>query len=329
MDGDEKYEWAGAQGATEAEIRDLAMRLSRPLPEAYVAFLRLANGAEVRYSRLWDVVLYPTSEVTEVWRLYQFDPELFPGAVLFGSNGGDELLVFDMRPEQPDGRYPVYVTYNLDVNWEDATVVAEDFRGLLLLRKSLLHGLQLSRAGLSGSQCAKLLVPLTCPACGSLADPYEPEMRLQWGRCGFLQGSHVPRYQLGDTLQWQRAADGTILPWADFLTSDAHWFNFGDPLVSHLITRDVWHFGAPPPLQPHPLACPSCGQVLAGAAIEIRDGVIRRAWTYTADGPDALDNTATDYLVQPDGTLLPMADWVDHAIAVVEETDAEDSSGDS
>jgi len=52
---------------------------------------------------------------------------------------------------------------------------------------------------------------------------------------------------------------------------------------------------------------------LEGAAVEIRDGVIARAWIYQ---PGELDNATDLYIVQADGTLKPMPEWNDHPLGV-------------
>src|SRR5579859_5176388 len=51
LDGDPHYDWSplpGAVGATDHELEELHSWFGRPMPDDYVAFLRLANGAEVR-----------------------------------------------------------------------------------------------------------------------------------------------------------------------------------------------------------------------------------------------------------------------------------------
>jgi hypothetical protein len=82
--------------------------------------------------------------------------------------------------------------------------------------------------------------------------------------------------------------------------------------VRNLITRDVLQFDFDP--RAHPRPCAACGETLEGAAVEIRDGVIRRAWIYL---PGEFDNTAIDYLMLPDGTLQAMPEWTIYPVATV------------
>ena len=89
--------------------------------------------------------------------------------------------------------------------------------------------------------------------------------------------------------------------------------NIGEPAITNLITRDVKQFYWRDPMER--LRCPSCNQPLEGAAIEIRAGVIQRAWIYL---PGEFDNTVDIFVVQADGTLKPMPEWNDHPMTTVE-----------
>ncbi len=61
-----------------------------------------------------------------------------PGAIVIGSDGGSEGIVLDMRPEHASGRYPIYAINFVCIDWEDALMIAPDFRSFLLLRHGLL-----------------------------------------------------------------------------------------------------------------------------------------------------------------------------------------------
>ncbi|HEX5503678.1 MAG TPA: hypothetical protein VFW96_13730, partial [Thermomicrobiales bacterium] len=64
--------------------------------------------------------------------------------------------------------------------------------------------------------------------------------------------------------------------------------------------------------------CDHCGQPLEGTAIEIREGIIRRAWIYR---PGEFDNRVDLYLLPPDGgerSLRPMPEWNDHPMGSAE-----------
>jgi hypothetical protein len=60
--------------------------------------------------------------------------------------------------------------------------------------------------------------------------------------------------------------------------------------------------------------CETCQGVLEGAMIEIRDGVIKRAWIYQ---PGEFDDETQEYIIQADGTLKPMPEWKDHPMGLV------------
>jgi hypothetical protein len=70
---------------------------------------------------------------------YGFTPERIPGAVALGSDGGGEGIVFDLRPQHPDGYYPIVAVNFVSVNWRETIHIADSFRDLLLLRRPLLE----------------------------------------------------------------------------------------------------------------------------------------------------------------------------------------------
>lgn len=127
------------EGATDEEVARLAAYCGRPLPAAYVAFLRQANGGGLWYDDLWYIRFWRSEDIPSWSAAYQFGPARIPGALAFGDDGGDECLVFDMRPDHPDGEYPVYAVNFISVGWKEAILVAPDFTSLLLLRRELLH----------------------------------------------------------------------------------------------------------------------------------------------------------------------------------------------
>lgn len=131
--------------------------------------------------------------------------------------------------------------------------------------------------------------------------------------------------RLADPALWQPRPDGSLPAndliiagekWIDPMNPDIHeWLrrrdrnrgaNLGDATYANLITREMQQFYWETPSQRR--CCPMCGHVLEGAALEIRDNVIIRAWAYE---PGELDNAVGDYVIEPDGTLRPRPDWSD------------------
>jgi hypothetical protein len=135
------YEWTASpdQPATEREIARLQAYSPRPLPEDYVAFLRRYGGGDIWYEDLWLILVIPPAKVPQWHEGYGFTTDM-PEALLFGSDGGGEGLVFDMRDHHPDGRYPILAVNYVTVGWKETLHVADSFRELMLLRHELLKG---------------------------------------------------------------------------------------------------------------------------------------------------------------------------------------------
>ncbi|MGH9266955.1 MAG: hypothetical protein ACRD0D_02135, partial [Acidimicrobiales bacterium] len=79
--------------------------------------------------------------------------------------------------------------------------------------------------------------------------------------------------------------------------------NVGDPAVGDLLVRGNQEGGS---------TCDKCGRAIGGTAVEIRGGVITRAWAYP---PGELPDEALVHLVGPGGELVPMPDWDHHPMA--------------
>lgn len=304
------YTWDSVGfGATEQDLATLAKWSGRPLPDDYAAFLRLSNGATVRYQELWEVSLYPSGQLPEIAAGYGIGPPHLPGAILFGTDGGPFALVFDARPHQPDRQYPVLAMDWIELSWEDAILVAEDFRSLLMLRGPLLPEVPITRAGMT-NQYAQVAVELHCSSCGARVSD---RVLFQWGYCHWPGAFRSHVYHVGDPIEWKRCSDGSIRSWAYFAEGEYEGtIQIGDPAIMNLITRDVTQFSVDPALHPRP--CQGCGRTLEGAAVEIRDGMIRRAWLYEAGD---FDPAARDFLIEADGTLKPVPEWVDHSLETV------------
>lgn len=152
-----------------------------------------------------------------------------------------------------------------------------------------------------------LQVDLRCPNCD---DAVTDLVWFQWGYSpGQLpQKEHI--YRLGDPIRWRYCKSGGLFSWAYFRDENTRGeeANFGDPQMRDLVIRDSnsnegWG------------ECRSCSWPLGGAAIEIRDNIIQRAWIYK---PGVFDHTANIYLIRDEGRMVPMSEWRDHLMPAVQ-----------
>jgi hypothetical protein len=95
-------EWHAKTPSSEAEIAQLVSQAKAQLPTEYVELLRLTNGGEgpLALSPLY----FQLSSVKECLELFHNNQQLleqFPRFMFFGSNGGLELIAFDLRSGQP------------------------------------------------------------------------------------------------------------------------------------------------------------------------------------------------------------------------------------
>lgn len=134
------YEWLEVHpGATDEQIERLAQYCRRPLPLEYETLLRVSNGGVITYQEIWLIRFWSTQECL-VWpAAYGLTATNLPGGLAFGDDGGGEGLVFDIRPTNPDGAYPVYAVNYVSIGWDEALKVASSFKDLLLLRRRLLQ----------------------------------------------------------------------------------------------------------------------------------------------------------------------------------------------
>jgi len=103
------FRWA-ADGAAESSIRSVQEQLGVALPAEYLDVLRHHNGGEGfvgagRYLQLW-----PIEDIAEHNRTLEA-AQLVPSAVLFGSDGADDLYAIEVHGEQVD--YVVYPAIGL------------------------------------------------------------------------------------------------------------------------------------------------------------------------------------------------------------------------
>ena len=117
--------WRGP--ASEDSIQALIRAVSMPLPEAYIEFLRRHNGGEgaVVIEPGW-ISLWPAEEVVELNAQYDV-AEYFPGYFVFGSDGGGEMLAFEMQ----DGSDCKVVMLPFIGDVSDRIVIAASFEAFL------------------------------------------------------------------------------------------------------------------------------------------------------------------------------------------------------
>jgi hypothetical protein len=124
-----------------------------------------------------------------------------------------------------------------------------------------------------------------------------------WGYCpGYNVRQHLV-YRVGDAIRWRVCRDGTIPPSTFFGASEC---NVGDPAYENLVLLDHSMIG-----ETH-----ACLTRVGGAAVEVRGGVITKAWVFRPG--EFEDDDTTSYLIGEDGELTSMwegegrpPNWID------------------
>jgi len=118
------HQWDGNPPASEAEIAELVAKLPAPLPEEYLALLRLSDGGTAMLSGYPSYVrVWPARTAIEYNRDYEVQRWL-PGFVGFGDNGGPDMVGFDTRRGEP---YPVCAVPFAPMEWAAAMGTVPDF----------------------------------------------------------------------------------------------------------------------------------------------------------------------------------------------------------
>lgn len=111
-------------GAGEAAIQAMLAATDVRLPSEYADYLRTTNGgegdlaAEPGWFQMWSA-----ENVVELNKSYEVQ-KFLPGFFGIGSNGGDELLAFDMRPSRS---WPIVMVPFIPMHAAKARPVAPDF----------------------------------------------------------------------------------------------------------------------------------------------------------------------------------------------------------
>jgi len=119
--------WRPAPQANEADLAALREKVPVPLPAAYVAQLAVSNGGEgdLGVDPGW-IAIWPVQEVVSSNEEYSIS-EFLPGFFGFGSNGGGELLAFDLRGGEP---YPIVTVPFVPMDLQEAVRIASSFEEL-------------------------------------------------------------------------------------------------------------------------------------------------------------------------------------------------------
>lgn len=120
-------DWDRRSPASEAVVSKLALEAGCDLPEDYLNFMRRSNGGEGElgiqpgWFQLWEA-----ENVISFGIEYEV-PQYAPGFFAFGSNGGGELLAFEIRN---DGGRPVVMLPCIGMETNAAVRVAANFADL-------------------------------------------------------------------------------------------------------------------------------------------------------------------------------------------------------
>lgn len=160
---------------------------------------------------------------------------------------------------------------------------------------------------------------LRCPFCDTVITDI---LFFQWGYCPGAGPHPESTYNVGDTLNWKKCKDGSIPAWTYFeYTESWQTANMGDPTIKHLIVKDWFNH--------HYLEqCNNCKEPLGGAAVEIHNNIIVRAWLCKPnefndrfkfklpipESDDFIDQTVDNYVLLENGDILPQPSWSDHSM---------------
>jgi hypothetical protein len=151
---------------------------------------------------------------------------------------------------------------------------------------------------------AHLAVDLKCPQCNTL---FYDLFWFQWGYCPARIPIDTHFYHIGDAIRWRVCTDGSAPAWTYFNDEVPPSANIGDPSIQNVLIQDSelsWN-------STQPTRCSVCNWLLGGAMLEVRGGIIKRAWLYP---PDEFGQFVNTYLIAENGSLIPKPDWNDHAM---------------
>lgn len=117
-------DWDKNEPAKPEAIQNIIDFAKDELPKEYLALLRYSDGGEGKlYLEIGWFALWSSAEVIELNKGYEIDKYL-PGYFGFGSNGGGELLAFDMEGGKP---WKVVAIPFIPMSAREAEVIAKNF----------------------------------------------------------------------------------------------------------------------------------------------------------------------------------------------------------
>ncbi|MBX8487757.1 SMI1/KNR4 family protein [Pseudomonas cichorii] len=123
-------EWHRSPGATETALTALRAAVPQVLPDEYYLLLRLSNGGEGPLPvSPFNFVLDSVEVVLDLWQISYY-AQAAPDMFVFGSNGGGELVAFDLRGNSPP--WPI-VCFDAIAPEESVQNIAENFTAFVSL----------------------------------------------------------------------------------------------------------------------------------------------------------------------------------------------------
>jgi hypothetical protein len=117
--------WNRSTGAIDADINQLRNIGKGQLPEDYLQFLRVTDGADGDLSNdPYYAIIYPCSEVIQIEKEGTFK-EYFSELFVFGGTGGGVALAIDQRPNKNQKIVSFDMT-NIELD-ESVLIVADNF----------------------------------------------------------------------------------------------------------------------------------------------------------------------------------------------------------
>jgi hypothetical protein len=119
--------WSCRPPASEDAIERLRQIAPGALPKEYIALLKYSNGGEGPLALPPLYFLFYEADHTSELNQSADQRELYPGILVFGSNGGLETIGFDMRESEP---WPI-VMYDAVAGTESAVTIAENMEDFI------------------------------------------------------------------------------------------------------------------------------------------------------------------------------------------------------